>query len=241
MTSAIGSQRHVVCKRSKPPPKTADASCIAIDDQTENRYLCKDQSKVPSLPLMEWLGQYLAKRCGLLIPDCFVIELEANPGEYMFGSRWEGGAEQYAVDLIKKVTNPLEFSRIHAFDFLIQNVDRHLNNYLYLQLAGDTVVKAVDHSRCLWSSGWPMSPPPPPATCKTIVRRPVWIADAGWDRAVAADTVNKWGQIPAADVQDAIDSAPPSWVDPQIRKDLIAWWGSAEWLARTGLVLGALP
>lgn len=142
--------RHILCKRSKPPPPTADAACIAIDDVLQDRYLCKDRSKVDWLPAVEWIAQHLARMCGLLVPACYVVELEANPGEYMFGSKWEGGAEQYAVDMIAKVTNPNEFSAIYAYDLLIHNVDRHLNNYLYLQLAGDTVVKAVDHSRCLF-------------------------------------------------------------------------------------------
>ena len=239
--SAIGTDRHIVCKRSKPPPPTADAFCIAIHDQTQNRYLCKDQTKVQWLPLVEWIAQHLAKQCGLLIPDCFVVELEATPGVYMFGSLWEGGAEQYAPDIIPKVTNPNEFSAIHAFDLLIHNVDRHLNNYLYLQLAGDTVVKAVDHSRCLWQSGWPLPAPPPSSASNTMVSLPVWTAQAAWDKAAATGAVAKWGQISKTDVKGIIDSAPTAWVDPTKQDDILNWWGSADWLARTNLVLGELP
>lgn len=241
MGTALGTARHIVCNRSKPPPPTADAACIAIDSATQDRYLCKDQSKEVWLPMVEWLAQHLAKRCRLLIPDCFVIELAANPGVYLFGSKWEGGAEQYAPDLPGKVTNPEQFSAIHAFDLLIHNIDRHLNNYLYLQLAEDTVVKAVDHSRCLWFSGWPMPAPPPNAGTKTMMCLPIWRTDVAWNSAAAAQVVNEWGQIDAGEVQDMVDAVPAAWVNPAHRAELLNWWGSPEWVQRSTQVLGALP
>lgn len=241
VASAIGSARHVVCKRSKPAPPTADAACIAIDTATQDRYLCKDQAKQHWLPLVEWLSQFLAKRSGLLIPDCFLVELEADPGKYMFGSRWEGGAEQFALGMVAKVTNPEEFSAIHAFDLLIHNVDRHLNNYLYLQLAGDTVVKAVDHSRCLCFSGWPMPAPPPAASTNTMTAKSHWIAEAPWNAAASARVIDGWRQIPAADVQAVFDEVPADWVQPAWRHDFTSWWGSEAWADRIDQVVGALP
>lgn len=241
MATALGTDRHVVCKRSKPPPRTADAACIAINDVTQDRYLCKDQAKMNWLPIAEWVAQHLARRCGLLIPDCYVVELEANPDVYLFGSKWEGGAEQYAPDIVGKVTNPEQFSAIHAFDLLIHNVDRHLNNYLYLQLACDTVVKAVDHSRCLWCSGWPMPAPPPDGGSKTMLCKPIWLADAPWNDAAAREIVQEWRQVDRSEVQAMFDSAPPSWVLPDLKDNFLTWWGSGEWDQRTDQVNGALP
>jgi hypothetical protein len=241
VTSGLGTASRVVCKRSKPPPPTADAAYIAIDVTTQDRYLCKDQSKVDWLPMAEWTAQHLARRCGLLVPDCYVIELEANPGAYLFGSKWEGGAEQYSLGIVGKVTNPEQFSAIYAFDLLIQNVDRHLNNYLYLQLAGDTVVKAVDHSRCLWFSGWPMPAPPPDAASNTMRGRAIWGADAAWDAGVARGVLHQWGQIDQSDVQRMLDRAPAAWIQPGLRDQLLTWWGSPDWAIRTTEVLGALP
>lgn len=241
MATALGTQRHIVCKRSKPPPRSADASCIAIHEATQDRFLCKDQAKSGSLPVMEWLAQHLARRCGLLIPDCYIIEMAATPGVYLFGSKWEGGAEQYAPDIIQKVTNPNEFSAIHAFDLLIHNIDRHLNNYLYLQLAGDTVVKAVDHSRCMWYSGWPMPAPPPMPGSNTMRCRPNWMAEAGWNAAAAAQVIQEWRQIAQSEVKEFVESAPSDWVDLGRKDELLSWWGSPEWELRTQQVLGALP
>lgn len=241
MPGVLGTDRHVLCKRSKPPPRTADAACIAIHDATQDRFLCKDQAKFDWLPLVEWLSQDLARKCGLVIPECFVVELEANPGLYMFGSKWEGGAEQYAPDILTKVTNPAEFSAIHAFDLLVHNVDRHLNNYLYVQLAGDTVVKAVDHSRCLWFSGWPLPAPPPPAGCNTMQARTTWEATATWNQPVAQVVIERWRNIPKAAIEDTLNLLPPAWVSDEHRDQLLNWWDSAEWDTRTDQVLGALP
>ncbi len=233
--------QQVLCKRSKPPPSTADACCIAIEESTQHRYLCKDQSKVNWLPLIEWIAQKLARKCDLLVPDCFAVELQANPGVFMFGSKWEGGAEAYYSGVISAVTNPVEFSSIYAFDLLIHNVDRHLNNYLYLQLAGDTVVKAMDHSRCLWNSGWPLPPPPPDPTSKTVRCQPVWASEAGWNKPSAMSVVDKWKQITREAVEEIIDSAPSAWVEPQRRQELVDWWGTQDWIDRADLVAGALP
>jgi hypothetical protein len=241
VSTGLGTVRHIVCKRTKPPPPTADATCIAIDESTQDRYLCKDRSKVDWLPMVEWITQHLARRCGLLVPDCFVIEVAANPGSYLFGSKWEGGAEQYSPGLVAKVTNPDHFSAIHAFDLLVQNVDRHLNNYLYLQLAGDTVVKAVDHSRCLWFSGWPMPAPPPEATSNTMQGKAHWVVEAPWNANAARHVVSLWGQITQSDVQAILDLAPNTWVLPSRRDQLLTWWGSPDWVQRTTQVLGALP
>lgn len=191
--------------------------------------------------MAEWLAQHLARRCGLLVPGCFAIELEANPGTYLFGSKWEGGAEQYAPGIIGKVTNPDEYSAVHAFDLLIHNIDRHLNNYLYLQLAGDTVVKAVDHSRCLWFSGWPMPAPPPVATSNTMKCRAQWTVDAAWNPMAATGVIDQWRQIARSEVEAILDSAPVAWIQSARRDDLLNWWTSAEWDTRTTQVLGALP
>lgn len=241
MAATFNFSELVICKRSKPAPPTADAFCIAIDEVTQQRYLCKDQGKHSWLPLVEWMTQQLARRCGVLVPDCFAVELEAKPGSYLFGSKWEGGAEDYSPGIVSKVTNPTEFSKIFAFDLLVHNVDRHMNNYLYLQLAGDTVLKAMDHSRTWWFSGWPLPAPPPSAATATMSNFPLWTGQAGWDRTAADSVVNAWSGISAQDAADMVDSAPSCWIDPVLRQNLIAWWGSPTWTNRTSQIIGVLP
>lgn len=229
----------VICKRMKPPPQTADAFCIAIDDATQNRYLCKDQSKIEWLPIVEWLAQHLAKRCGLLVPDCYVVQLATQPNKLMFGSKWEGGAEAFFHGILEKITNPSEMSAIFAFDLLIHNVDRHLNNYLYLQLAGDTVVKAMDHSWCLWFSGWPMPSPPPAPNTNTMTGSLHWKTLVQWEKARAEKVVSEWSSITREEVTAIFDGAPAIWTNQHQRNNFLQWWGSTEWQDRTNEVVGA--
>jgi hypothetical protein len=231
----------VLCKRSKPAPPTADAACIAIDEVSQRRFLCKDQSKNDWLPLVEYLAQRLASRCGLLVPECFAVVLEAAPETTYFGSQWEGGAEDYSPGIVRKVTNKDEFSRIFAFDLLIHNVDRHLNNYLYLQLAGDTVVKAMDHSRSWWFSGWPLPSPPPPVHTATVACWGHWTTEAPWNRAAADEVLAAWRSVTQDDVRDILEVAPASWVLNNRREQLLDWWGSADWTKRTDETAEVLP
>lgn len=231
----------VICKRSKAPPLTADAACIAIDDISQDRFLCKDNLKVAWLPLAEWVAQKLARKCGVLVPDCFIVELESNPGVEMFGSRWEGGAEAYSHGIIGKVTNPEQFSFIYVFDLLIHNLDRHLNNYLYLQLAGDTVVKAMDHSQCFWQSGWPIPAPPVPPFSNTVRAKVTWSRQVMWDTPGAASVIDNWKKISQLEIEEIVNSAPAAWVTAQMRQDIVGWWGTANWATRTNLVSKLLP
>ena len=131
------------------------------------------------------------------------------------------------------------YRAIFAFDLLIHNVDRHLNNYLYLQLAGDTVVKAMDHSRCLWFSGWPMPSPPPVQSSTTMQGALHWKSLVQWEKARADKVVDEWCTITKDEVAAIFDAAPAIWTNQQQRNDFLQWWGSAEWRARTNEVVGA--
>lgn len=192
--------------------------------------------------MVEWLGQFWARRCGLPVPDCYAVELAANPGVYLFGSRWEGGNSGPSLDgsNIALVSNQEVFSAAWAFDLLIHNVDRHLGNFLYLTLAGELVVKVMDHGRSMWFSGWPLPAPPPVSTSKTCVVRKLTKRRAKFDRAEALRVVAAWSAITKQDVVDELDSLPQAWVDPARRAELESWWGSEAWVQRSQAVIGAL-
>lgn len=233
---------HVVkCDRTKPSPATADAACIAIDSKNLKYYLCKDQSKFSWLPLVEWLSQHLGVKCGLPIPDCAVIEAPSHPTQLLFGSRWESGGLDYSRIDLQHITNPHVFSSTLTFDCLIHNDDRHLNNYLYLNIAGDLVAKIMDHSRTWWHSGWPLPAPPPPASSKTVLAFQFWNGKIAWDTASSHQVLSAWRGTTLAEVTTIIDSAPPVWVNPLHRQQLLSWWGSPDWAARTDAVEKLFP
>lgn len=222
----------IICNRTKPPPMTADAACIAIDDRSQKRFLCKDQKTYSWLPMAELLCQRLARKCSIVVPECYMVELATEPGKYLFGSQWEGGAEDWSPGIEAKVTNPQEFSKIFAFDLLVHNVDRHPNNYLYLQLAGDTVLKAMDHSRTWWFSGWPLPPPPPERSSNTMTYFSVWNSSVAWQDTSAFSVIEAWLSLDRSDFVEIIAGIPEQWSSCVNMNALINWWGSTEWTRR---------
>ncbi|WP_081067621.1 HipA family kinase [Burkholderia stagnalis] len=231
----------VKCDRTKAKPPSADAACIGIDTANATYYLCKDQTTTPWLPLSEWVTQQLARRCGIPVPSCAIVEVPTHPGQLLFGSVWEGGALDFSQINLPDVSNPGIFSAALTFDLLVHNDDRHLNNYLYLKLAGDLVCKIMDHSRCWWHSGWPLPPPPPGVTSNTMRAAAHWNAIINWDLTAKQNVLAAWRTITKNDVDAMIDSAPPAWINPTERKDFVDWWGTTDWSDRTDLVEGCLP
>jgi hypothetical protein len=218
-----------LCNRTKPPPPSADADFIAICDQTAERYLCKSQAKYPYLPATEWICSSLALECGLPVPPFVVIEMESEPRRYLFGSQWLGGSLDWAFAL-PSVSNPHVFSETFTVDAFSHNVDRHLNNYLYLQIAGDIVLRPIDFSRSLLQWGMPLPPLPLDSSCNTIAARKSWQAahplhSGNSIQARLAAIPNDW-------MLRVVDSMPAPWLDPVMREKLLAWWVSPDRQAR---------
>lgn len=138
----------VICDRIKPPPATAAADFIAVDEATTHRWLCKGQSKHPHLPATEWICSRLAQACGLPVPVFGVVELRADPGVKYFGSQWQGGGHEF-LSAHGRVSNGDVFAQTHAVDLFVHNTDRHRHNYLYIELAGDIVARVIDFSHSL--------------------------------------------------------------------------------------------
>lgn len=234
-------QSIVQCDRTKPKPQSADAACIGIDSANATYYLCKDQQVVPWLPLSEWLSQQLARRCGIPVPACAIVEVPTHPGQLLFGSVWEGGALDWSQVNLLDLTNPSLFSAAFTFDLLVHNDDRHLNNYLYLRLAGDLVAKIMDHSRCWWHSGWPLPAPPPDPATRTMMAAAIWSSQLPWDLAASQTVLSAWRNITSQEVDAMIDTAPTVWVNPADRQNLVGWWGTSDWSDRTDAVEKLLP
>lgn len=212
----------VLCDRTKPPTVTADADCIAIHSATQNRYLCKSGIKFKYLPAIEWICAHLARDCGLPVPKWEIIEVIGRPDK-MFGSLWEGGARDWTT-AIHAVSNPEIFSRTLAFDNVVHNVDRHVNNYLYLEIAGDIVAKVIDSSRALLFNGWPLPPLPLPASCNTISNRNLLERYYPFDANASYLILNRIDVLPKKWMKIVLDNMPDEWMSNELKSALCAWW-----------------
>lgn len=212
----------VTCQRTKPPPATAAADFIGIDDVTTHRWLCKGQTRHPMVPATEWLCSRLASACGLPVPPISVVELETMPGSTYFGSQWQGGSLEF-LQAMGRISNPHVFERTHAVDLFVYNTDRHRGNYLYLELAGDIVARVIDFSHSWMVMGWPLPSLPMPA-CNTVKELPELLAQntKGYQRPT--DIIDRIAALPDDWMCNVMDEMPQEWLAPYLRMALEEWW-----------------
>ena len=230
----------VVCNRTKPPPATVDADFIGIDDASTERYLCKGQRRQPHLPASEWICSHLARACGLPVPPFAAIELANDPGVYYFGSQWQGGSIDPAV-AFPLVSNPDIFARTHAADLFLHNLDRHLGNWLYLDLDGDVVARVIDFSQAWLINGWPLPDLPLPAASKTMVCLPVWMGQHRANYVRPEAILDKVASLPVTWMLETLAGMPDAWLDAAERLKLRHWWISEARTTRVESAKANLP
>jgi hypothetical protein len=224
MNRGQSSLTTIFCKRTKAPPGTADADCIAYCANTGFPYLCKSALDDPQLPAREWICTHLGIACGLPVADCAVVTIEGR-SDLLFGSKWQGGTESYAIAL-PQVMNPTVFSGTFAFDLTSNNGDRHLNNYLYLRVNGEVLIMLIDFSRALNFDGWPMAALPMPASANTMRGAVCWSNFHPFKRADADQIISVWNSLPNSKMADILAPIPEEWMAQAERDILIAWWSS---------------
>lgn len=212
----------VICNRIKPPPATAAADFIGIDDSTTHRWLCKGQSKHPLLPATEWICSRLAQSCGLPIPPFAVVQVRAQPGVQYFGSQWQGGGHEF-LSAYGRISNGEVFARTHAVDLFAHNTDRHRNNYLYLELAGEIVARVIDFSHSLLVEGWPLPSLPMPS-CNTITEWPLLSSQCSTGYARPQDVVDKISGLGDGWLFEQLNDMPVQWLSDEMALKLGVWW-----------------
>lgn len=218
----------VVCHRTKPAPATADADFIAVDDHSTERYLCKGQARAHHLPATEWICAHIAQACGLPVPPFAIVEMATQPGVLYFGSQWQGGGLDF-TQAMNRVSNPEIFGRVFAADLFVHNVDRHMNNYLYLDLAGDVVARVIDFSRAWFHNGWPLPPLPLPSACNTMACAPWWMTRHSAHYVKPTAMLDSIASLPNEWMLDTLSLMPDAWLGKEERNQLQEWWvGSAR-------------
>lgn len=212
----------VICDRTKPPPATAAADFIGIDDATTHRWLCKGQSKHHLLPATEWICSSLARDCGLPVPPFSAVELRAQPGVQYFGSQWQGGGHEF-LSAYGRVSNGDVFAKTHAVDLFSHNIDRHRNNYLYLEIAGDIVARVIDFSHSLLIHGWPL-PSLPMSACHTTAEWPLLISQSATGYARPQDVIDKIASLGDGWLFEQFDGMPVQWLSDELTLRLGVWW-----------------
>lgn len=208
--------------------------------------------KVPSpmlVPAAEWFCTKLAEVSGIPTPTCRI--LRGSDGEFLFGSQYELSAlatPKIQADVITALSSkdaPLlrwQFWAIYAFDQFVFNVDRHINNYLYLKNRdGSFICKAFDFSISSMVVGWPsrMNGALLPLGCNTTDMWLIIKSLTSFDekcKDYALGVLERIGQVNRGTIENILDQMPDSWLNPLQRQALITWWESKEKDNRLNLV-----
>lgn len=201
------------------------------------------------IPAAEWLCSNLAEICGLPIPN-YKILLDKNNGNYYFGSRIELACDKTILNglsWLNRIKNASEqFKKqlwaIHAFDLFIYNIDRHINNYLYVVNRSNSFdIQAFDFSLSSLVLGWPkgvdLSAFP---NCNTsnswsYIKKITGIKDEYTKSALKI--LDKLKLIDVSKIDDIFSKMPSQWVNEELKINLIDWWQSPARLSKIDLVI----
>ncbi|MCS2146885.1 HipA domain-containing protein [Scandinavium manionii] len=201
------------------------------------------------IPAAEWFCSKLAEACGLPSPTCRIL-LDPENNQSVFGSRIDLAAYRGSLGIPqwRKLLNDSDFHMrkqlwsIYAFDQFIYNVDRHINNYLYVQNRQQTVaIQAFDFSMSSLVMGWPNRTGTllVPAESKTGLVWPIIKTVIGNDSAYQKSATNLLSKLSSMDISvinGILNAMPEPWM-PALRRDaLLAWWDSNEKQDRLDIV-----
>ncbi|EOZ4983041.1 hypothetical protein ACQRUM_000553 [Proteus mirabilis] len=192
------------------------------------------------VPASEWFCTCLAELCGIATPVCKILKCLSN-GEYVFGSRielaaWKTGLNDVQwINILSSANDGLkrQMWAIYAFDQFVHNVDRHFNNYLYMQnTLGNTIVKTFDFSLSSFVIGWPRTtsrtlPTDSTTYCNWLFAKN-FLGDSDQFKASALAVLDKIEKIGSSKISDILDSMPGQWMPNHHKEHFIKWWDSEE-------------
>ncbi len=217
------------------PPRIITADTLGeVEAEDRHRYYIKGDKPGHVICASEAICGFLAEEVGITVPTSKVIEM--IDGRLVFGSRRVSGvADEVATRLFLETasqpdTNPEMvslrkiLSEIYAFDLAMNNVDRHLGNYVSVEDQAGRRLLAIDHSRALFFR-WPFNGFPSSLE-NTIVTGRALRQLHDFDLAAALSVADKLGRLAPAVIEGFISRLPPSWLPPELGRQLMAWWSN---------------
>ena len=213
--------------------QTAD-SYGEIEADDGFRYHVKADQPGRFLCASEWICTNIAEEIGISVPTPKAIEL--FDGRRVFGSRRISGVADKVITRLFLLTQTRfdmvsqepelcsVLSKIYAWDLFINNMDRHLDNYLSVEDSGKRRLYEMDNSRALFFQ-WPFDGFPPTSqhtrTCGKILR------DLhGFDLEAALIVLERLHRLAPAIIEGFISRMPPEWISPELRREFMDWWSN---------------
>jgi len=188
----------------------------------------------------EWLCYRLANLVGVSTPRCDFIQ--TFNGDIAFGSEGVVGAASEIDTFLYLQTHSMNeigqpiaglqerLSAIHTFDLFINNVDRHMRNFLVLGAGDERQLIAMDFARSLFWK-WPLDgfPSPGEETGKT------WIElreRHGFDLGAARLVLDRLSMIGEIQLAPIVSQMPSHWLPIELQEALLAYCREGRWKAR---------
>lgn len=221
----------------------------AIKSIQDGQYSSLSVQSPELVPASEWFCTKLAEICGLPSPPCRVL-FEPESNQHVFGSRIDLAAYRGALNLPqwKNLLLGSDFHMrkqlwsIYAFDQFIYNVDRHINNYLYVQNRQNAVaIQAFDFSMSSLAMGWPNRTGKllVPDSSKTAMVWTIIKNVIGTDSAYQESAENLLSKLSSMDIsliKGILSAMPESWLPALRREALLSWWESQEKQDRVDII-----
>lgn len=223
--------------------KSLRTNAIAEDGMD---YAVKSAADKTHLPLTEWLASRLAQAVHLSTPH--VVVLVMPDGSRALGSRLESGllsledtirngADQ--VSILRPCIRQL--SACYALDLFLGNTDRHFGNFLFRKNSlGDLSLMPIDYDHAWLCNGWP----PTDITslpCKTTTHLKMLPPMGLWSSAEAIMALSRIDQLSADRINTWMDDCPEEWVTPEVRDNIVTWWGQSDFHDRVTKCVNACP
>lgn len=191
------------------------------------------------VPASELFCYELANQLQIATPDYQLISMRDST--LAFGSAWEGGVilltdQAKIMDMLTGLNKPSNIvqalSKIYALDVFVNNIDRHIGNYLFRDGYKSTIILAMDFSRA-WYEVNPYSYEAAEDTSLNTDKIIKILRLLGcYDSNVALNTLEKIENIPQDTIRQILSLMPTGWLDLTEESDFIQWWSSDDFKLR---------
>lgn len=199
------------------------------------------------IPASELFCYELARLLDIPTPNYDLVTM--RDGTLAFGSVWEGGVhhiddQNRLIAILTGVTPvrdlKLFLSRVYAYDLFINNLDRHLNNYLFRESYKSLIGLAFDYSRAWYEVGAYGYESMDDKKCKTQLCHQLINECGNYEREAAVKLLDRILNIEHTAIERILKMIPDDWLEDNVKKEIITWWGSQNMADRISKLKGGV-
>lgn len=197
------------------------------------------------IPACELFCYELAHLLHIPTPEYALVRLYEH-NELAFGSVWQGASKTIASEsevkefLTSKTVDQsmmMVISRIYGLDLFVNNIDRHFGNYLFGHAYKRKIAFAFDFSRAWMEIDYKgIEATVDDKESKTLLCSTLLKKFNRLDRSEALSTLDLITKIDKKYIEMILNKIPPTWLDDDIKSEVLTWWGGEVFLQRIGLL-----